>query len=767
MHCFHEKRIIIALLLAVMLCMGSVVSVQAVAPEGYPPVIDGLDFGGKVVYIYDWWSDGTRSENPTDDQLKQYEYWDWLEDTYNVTIKQTALSDWEGNPAALAEMVANKDDSELCIVGISGGFAGGPLANDLYMPWTYGLDSGAFDQNTLDYMTKGGVTYGVSYGDSVEPRQGVFFNKRVLEEAGIDWNELYDLQASGDWTWEKMEQYMGMVQMDKDNDGQLDVWALTGNGDDVTIGLVVSNDADFYGYNDDGLLVPTIESAEMKEALQRRIDWGSQYMRPTEQWDDYQRFWAEGSVAFMIGQSYEGFNGNGTVNQCADDWGFLALPKGPRSDHYMTTEDNNVYGIPNVYDQATALKLEQLFTLYSMTPGISEDAWSANFSGLTDERAINETYAMLRQSEYATILNYNLLGDRNSTVTEIMWNLGGGTVEEIVESALQAFQERCDEFNKANRQRLELVSDFVQRCYSLILSRNADEAGLEFWITALMSGQSDASKIIKGFVNSVEFKGKALTEEEKVEIIYNTMLGRSSDPAGKAHWAAYLYAGNPIEVIIKGFCASPEFTGICKKYGINPGTVVVDEIKQPKADIEKVKAFVSRCYSLILSRDPDPSGLSFWTKKLASDASAASEIIDRFVNSVEFKGKNLSNEEAVEILYNTMLGRGSDPAGKAHWIAKLEAGYPYAAIINGFCVSSEFTGICNTYGIKPGSVNVEDFEVLNGIGAAADMMIGEAAETADPEVKDETGLVPVEIVLSPEVENENLGTAVQVIYVGQ
>ena len=464
MHCFHEKRIIIALLLAVMLCMGSVVSVQAVAPEGYPPVIDGLDFGGKVVYIYDWWSDGTRSENPTDDQLKQYEYWDWLEDTYNVTIKQTALSDWEGNPAALAEMVANKDDSELCIVGISGGFAGGPLANDLYMPWTYGLDSGAFDQNTLDYMTKGGVTYGVSYGDSVEPRQGVFFNKRVLEEAGIDWNELYDLQASGDWTWEKMEQYMGMVQMDKDNDGQLDVWALTGNGDDVTIGLVVSNDADFYGYNDDGLLVPTIESAEMKEALQRRIDWGSQYMRPTEQWDDYQRFWAEGSVAFMIGQSYEGFNGNGTVNQCADDWGFLALPKGPRSDHYMTTEDNNVYGIPNVYDQATALKLEQLFTLYSMTPGISEDAWSANFSGLTDERAINETYAMLRQSEYATILNYNLLGDRNSTVTEIMWNLGGGTVEEIVESALQAFQERCDEFNKANRQRLELVSDFVQRC---------------------------------------------------------------------------------------------------------------------------------------------------------------------------------------------------------------------------------------------------------------------------------------------------------------
>ena len=441
---------IMALVLAAMLVLGicSFASAEAEVPEGYPAIIEGLDFGGAEVYIYDWWSDGTRSDDPSEDQQLQYDYWDWLEETYNVKIIQTALSDWAGNPTELANKVANKDDSVLCLIGISGGFAGAPLANGLYMPWTYGLDLGVFDPATVEFMTKDGVCYGVPMGNAIEPRQGVFFNKRILEEANIDWNELYDLQASGDWTWDKMEEYMDKVQRDTDNDGELDIYALTGNGDDVTVGLVVSNEADFYKYNDEGKLVPAIDSDEMKEALERRQLWGDKYMRPNEAWDDYQRFWPEGNVAFMIGQSYEGFNGNSTINQVADDWGFVALPKGPRAERYTSCADNNVYGVPNVYDAETAEKLEKLFTLYAMpTPGTDEDAWSTNFYALTDERAIEETYAMLRQGENATIMKYNLIGDRNSSITEITWNLGGGTPAEIIEAALPAFQGRCDVFN--------------------------------------------------------------------------------------------------------------------------------------------------------------------------------------------------------------------------------------------------------------------------------------------------------------------------------
>ncbi len=441
-----KKIITLVLALAAVLVLG-ICGATAEVPEGYPEVIEGLDFGGADVYIYDWWSDDTRAEEPTDDQLLQYEYWDWLQETYNVKVHQTALSDWAGNSTELANMVMNKDNSKLCILGISGGFAGAPLANGLYMPWTYGLDKGVFNDATVDFMTKDGVCYGVSWGTAVEPRQGVFFNKKVLEDANIDWNELYDLQANKEWTWDKMEEYMDKVQRDVDLDGELDVYALTGNGDDVTIALVVSNEADFYGYNDAGKLVPTINSDAMLEALQRRIDW-NKYMRPNEQWDDYQRFWPEGNVAFMIGQSYEGFNGNSTINQLDGEWGFVAIPMGPKAERYTSCADNNVFGIPNVYDEETSLKLQQIYTLWtSPVPGTDEDSWSNAFYALTDERAIEETYAMLRQGENATIMKYNLIGDRNSSITEITWNLGGGSPMEIVEAAQNPFQQRCDVFN--------------------------------------------------------------------------------------------------------------------------------------------------------------------------------------------------------------------------------------------------------------------------------------------------------------------------------
>ena len=703
-------------------------------PAGYPDVIEGLDFGGQEVFIYDWWSSGERVAQPSADLQRQYDYEDWLQETYNVKIIRKALSDWAGNPTELAEMVANKDSSKLCIVAVDGGFAGGPLSNNLFMPWTYGLDSGTYDQATLTFMTKNGVTYGVSESSTVEPRQGVFFNKRILEEAGIDWNALYDAQANGTWTWEAMEALMNKVQRDTDNDGEVDIWALTGNGDDVTIGLVASNNADFYGYDASGKLIPTIDTKEMKEAVSRRLEWGNKYLRPAESWDDYMQFWAEGNVAFMIGQAYEGFNGgSSTVNQCADDWGFLAMPMGPRADHYITAAGNNVFGVPNVYDAETAFKLEELFTLYNMpVPGVDENSWSSDYYSLTDVRAIEETYAMLRQSANAKVLLYNLLGDRNSTITEIAWNLGGGTAEEIIGDAEGAFQERCDNFNEAQathqvddnmalliQEMNDLatkakevhtpVNNFVIRCYSVILGRDVDAEGLAGWSTALTEGSAAASQIIDGIVSSQEYANKHLSNEDSVKVLYQAMLGREPDADGLAAWTAVLDQGYPFGSVINGFCASNEFTALCDSYGIQPGSVNVGPVTPTPDDDSprgKIEAFVRRCYQLILGREADAGGLQGWSDALESNTATAAQIIDGFVRSDEFTNRKLSDADSVDILYQTMLSREADEGGKAGWVQVLEQGNSYAAVINGFCGSEEFATLCNEYGITPGSITL-------------------------------------------------------------
>ena len=254
------------------------------------------------------------------------------------------------------------------------------------------------------------------------------------------------------------------------------------------------------------------------------------------------------------------------------------------------------------------------------------------------------------------------------------------------------------------------IRAFVTRNYRVILDREPDADGLNYWAQRLASGEATAAEIINGFVNSDEFKSKNLSYGDQVEVLYQVMLDRGSDAAGKTYWVSMLNGGNPLAAIINGFCNSIEFRGICAEYGITPGSLNVGELKPPKevrvVDTNKIKGYITRCYRVILGREPDQGGLDYWTEKMASGELEAAAIIDQFVNSIEFKGKQLSNRDAVEVLYQAMLGRGSDEAGMTYWLTKLEAGDPFAVIINGFCNSQEFKGICAEYGITPGSVAV-------------------------------------------------------------
>ena len=62
-----------------------------------------------------------------------------------------------------------------------------------------------------------------------------------------------------------------------------------------------------------------------------------------------------------------------------------------------------------------------------------------------------------------------------------------------------------------------------------------------------------------------------------------------------------------------------------------------------EAQDESVEAFVTRCYRIILSRNPDQEGLANWVKSLTSGNKSAAEVVDGFVNSQEFQNKQLNN----------------------------------------------------------------------------------------------------------------------------
>ena len=439
---------IIALLLAVLMLV-SCIAMAEMPEKKYPD----LDFGGETVYIYDWWSNGERDPEPDEETALLYAYRDWIEETYNVKIVETALSDWAGNPSELANMVMNGQNDKLCIVAVAADFEGSPLANDLYMPWQIDLSAEKWNKAASDVMTKNGEVYGVHVG-ATEPRSCMFFNKRVLTEAGIDWNIIYDAQADGTWTWDMLLDLLSKVQRDLDNDGVNDIFGMTGSNDDLCIGLLFANGGEFFTLDEEGKLAVGAGDQKALDAFTMFRTIEDNYIAPQPEgsnWDWFKDFWKQGTTAFYAGQTWQGFNDGAEMADMEDEWGAVMFPMGPAAETYVAMACDNIYGVPNVYDEATALKIQQIYDVYTEnTPGIDdEDGWIGNKYNYTDDRAVDETYAMMRESEHSAANRTYLLGSTNDVLgSAFLWGpIWSMTAAEAVESAMPVWQALVDQFN--------------------------------------------------------------------------------------------------------------------------------------------------------------------------------------------------------------------------------------------------------------------------------------------------------------------------------
>jgi len=445
---------LVALLMAIMMLLACT-SVLAEAPEGYPEIKEGVDFGGAEIFVYDYWTaSADRKEDPNEEEQAQYDYRDWIMETYNCKITQIQKGDWETNVQELTNFTTAPDGT-LCLYILPPDFVGTPMANDLFAAWEtdlIDLTADKWNDSTINFMTKGGKVYGVATGNS-EPRQCLFFNKRVLEEAGIDWETIYDMQAEGTWTWEAFEGMLEQINKDTDNDGVLDIYGMTGNNSDLYMMGVVSNGGEFFRFNDAGELEIAVNSDEALEGLAWTKEiWAKYgYQQPADgSWDYFKDSWKQGFCGFYMYQTYGGFNDNSEMADMEDEWGCVAFPIGPKGETYVNITSDNVTVIPNVYDAETAGKLAFIYDLWSnATPGYDdEEAWIGNKYNFTDDRAVDETYAMLREPEHCVANATLYIGSVNDVIgSPLLWQLGGSTPAELVEAATPAWQALCDAFN--------------------------------------------------------------------------------------------------------------------------------------------------------------------------------------------------------------------------------------------------------------------------------------------------------------------------------
>lgn len=240
------------------------------------------------------------------------------------------------------------------------------------------------------------------------------------------------------------------------------------------------------------------------------------------------------------------------------------------------------------------------------------------------------------------------------------------------------------------------VKRFVTRLYELVLNRKPDESGLKDWTTRLTSQFSTGAEVLSGFIHSDELIDKNLSNEDFVELLYQTCLNRASDSMGKRYWINYLKDGLSRNFVLRGFAESVEFTDICNSYGIRRGNIVLTESRDMNPGATQ---YVSRLYINFLDRNADTMGLNDWTQKILNDIEAAKTIPFGFILSPEFLGRNISDEDFVKMCYRTILDREYDQDGLADWVDRLTKGVSRKDVCAGFTYSVEFKKLLAQYGL--------------------------------------------------------------------
>ena len=122
---------------------------------------------------------------------------------------------------------------------------------------------------------------------------------------------------------------------------------------------------------------------------------------------------------------------------------------------------------------------------------------------------------------------------------------------------------------------------------------------------------------------------------------------------------------------------------------------------------EYVSQFVERMYTMVLGRTSDPTGMAYWTTGILNGQLDGASCALGFFESDEYKAKNKSDEQYVSTLYSVILGRNADSNGLTYWMSYLAGGTPRTYVLAGFVGSDEYTGICASYGITRGELPMD------------------------------------------------------------
>lgn len=103
-----------------------------------------------------------------------------------------------------------------------------------------------------------------------------------------------------------------------------------------------------------------------------------------------------------------------------------------------------------------------------------------------------------------------------------------------------------------------------------------------------------------------------------------------------------------------------------------------------------VPSQVTEAYTEILGRPPEAGAIEAWQQRAAASPLPPTSIAQQFFGSLEYLQQNHTAEDTVDRLFNFILDRPADEAGKQAYVNALNSGASVDQLIGSLYTSPEF-----------------------------------------------------------------------------
>ncbi|MBH1939538.1 extracellular solute-binding protein [Mobilitalea sibirica] len=426
---------------------------EEAAPTATPTPEPPRDLGGIEITVGDWWSTGEVAEPATQRDEDTLLYREDLQAKHNFKLSQVNIGAWaEYQEIFITSTMAGDPAADIFIMDQK--FVPEPLKQGMFYPLSdlpsFDFSDDLWNASMTDYMTQNGKVYGFTEEQN-SPGLGVFFNKRLFEEAGLEPDLLYDLQASGEWTWAKLEELCNVLTRDTNSDGITDVYSIVAWQVEVPKAAVFSNGSDYVRFNEEtGRYENNQDSDEYLAAVNLAVDlYNKGHMMPDPEGAEFTWFenaFVSGKGAMMVTEWYR----NSALQSMEDDWGYVFFPKGPSGDRMQTMYTGNVRVMPAGLDAKLADDIAFAYTKWVSAPPGYEDAEGdlSNYYALVrDSRAVEETIKPMVEGQGVRSLLYQVPGLSYKYGSNMDGGgLGALSAVEIAEAASAQFDAIINDF---------------------------------------------------------------------------------------------------------------------------------------------------------------------------------------------------------------------------------------------------------------------------------------------------------------------------------